>query len=92
MSRILIAGGRVLDPGRDLDGAADVLVEDGRVAAVEPGLDASGAERLDATSASTRNHGWSASSAAKRWPTLPVAPRMATGIRPLGALGVWFIL
>ncbi len=34
---ILIKGGRVLNPGR-WDGVADVLIEDGRIVAVEPGL------------------------------------------------------
>ena len=48
MSRILVQGGRVLDPGSDFDGVADVLIQDGRIAAVGPGLDAAGAERLDA--------------------------------------------
>jgi dihydroorotase len=37
VSSILLRGGRVLDPGGDLDRAADVLVEDGRVARIAPG-------------------------------------------------------
>ena len=49
MTRILIAGGRVLDPSADFDGVADVLVEDGRIARVEPGIEVRGAERVDAT-------------------------------------------
>ena len=36
MSRILIKGGRVLDPSNDTDREADLLVEDGRIAAVGP--------------------------------------------------------
>lgn len=40
--QVLIAGGRVLDPARGVDGALDVLIEDGRVAAVAPGLAAQG--------------------------------------------------
>jgi dihydroorotase len=48
-SRIWIRGGRLLDPGRDHDGPADVLVEGGRVEAVEPRLEGVDAEVLDAT-------------------------------------------
>lgn len=36
MSEMLIFGGRLLDPARQIDGLQDVLVRDGRVAAVEP--------------------------------------------------------
>ncbi len=35
---LLLRGGRVIDPSRGLDAIADVLIEDRRVAAVEPGL------------------------------------------------------
>lgn len=38
MTQLLIAGGRVLDPGQGVDGLLDVLVEDGRVRAVAPNL------------------------------------------------------
>ncbi|HVP28233.1 MAG TPA: dihydroorotase [Myxococcota bacterium] len=48
MSRVLIRGGRVIDPATSRDGVADVLIEDGRIAAVEPGLDVPGAEVVDA--------------------------------------------
>ncbi len=38
MTRTILHGGRVLDPGAGLDGRLDILVEDGRVAAIaEPG-------------------------------------------------------
>ncbi|MEN8181431.1 MAG: dihydroorotase [Myxococcota bacterium] len=47
--RLLIRGGRVLDPLGGLDGPADVLVEDGSIVAVEAGLDAPDAEVLDAS-------------------------------------------
>ena len=47
-SRFLIRGGRVLDPGSGRDDVADVLVEDGRVVAVEARLDAVDAQVLDA--------------------------------------------
>jgi dihydroorotase len=46
---LLIRGGRVLDPGRGVDRVADVAFLDGRVAAVEEGIDPDGAaEILDA--------------------------------------------
>ena len=35
---ILLQGGRVIDPGRDLDELADVLIQDGRIAAVGRGV------------------------------------------------------
>jgi dihydroorotase len=50
MKPILVRGGRVIDPSRDLDEIADVVVRDGRVAAVGRGLGApDGAEIVDAT-------------------------------------------
>ena len=36
--RILIEGGRVLDPARGVDGKLDVLIEDGKIVAVGPNL------------------------------------------------------
>jgi len=36
MSSLLLSGGRVIDPANQFDGSADVLVEDGRIAAVGP--------------------------------------------------------
>lgn len=52
MKPVLIKGGRVIDPSRDLDSTADVLVEDGCIAAVEPNLSPpDGAESLDAAGA-----------------------------------------
>ena len=47
MSRLLIKNGRVIDPASGLDGPRDVLIEDGRIAAVEPEIDAP-AEVFDA--------------------------------------------
>ncbi len=47
---VLIYGGRVVDPTQAQDGAADVLIENGKVAAVGRGLTApADAERVDAT-------------------------------------------
>lgn len=46
--KTLIKGGRVIDPANKIDKIADVLVEDGRIAAVGEGLSGSGAEIVDA--------------------------------------------
>jgi len=48
LSRILIKGGRILDPSENIDRQADLLVEDGRIAALGPDLKVSGAEVIDA--------------------------------------------
>jgi dihydroorotase len=48
MSRILIRGGRILDPLAGRDEVADLLLEDGRVAAIGQGLSAEGAQRIEA--------------------------------------------
>ena len=48
MSRVLIRGGRLLDPSIDHDGVADLLLEEGRVAQVGSGLSADRAEVVDA--------------------------------------------
>lgn len=45
---ILIKNGRVLDPATGTDGIADVLVEEGRIRAVEPGILAEADRVLDA--------------------------------------------
>lgn len=47
--RLLIAGGRVFDPGRSLDETADVLIEAGVILEIGPGLARDGAEFIDAT-------------------------------------------
>jgi dihydroorotase len=48
MADILLRGGRVLDPARNVDASADVLLQDGKVARVEPGIAApSGARIVD---------------------------------------------
>jgi dihydroorotase len=49
MSRVWIAGGRVLDPASGIDRVADVVIEDGRIGAVGSGVEVSGAEKVDAT-------------------------------------------
>jgi dihydroorotase len=47
-AHLLVAGARLFDPGSGLDGAQmDVLVRDGRIAGIGPGLDPAGAETVD---------------------------------------------
>ncbi|MBB5959542.1 N-acyl-D-aspartate/D-glutamate deacylase [Saccharothrix tamanrassetensis] len=46
---LLLRGGRVVDPGTGLDQVADVLVRDGRIAAVGPDLAAPDATTVDVT-------------------------------------------
>src|SRR5579885_3677787 len=48
MPRLLIRGGRVIDPASSHDAMADVLIEDSRIAAVAPRIEPAGAEILDA--------------------------------------------
>ncbi len=40
MRSLLLTGGRVIDPSRNFDQTADVLIQDGRIAGVGPGLGA----------------------------------------------------
>ncbi|MDD6484312.1 MAG: dihydroorotase [Clostridiales bacterium] len=47
--KILIKNGRVIDPANGIDNAADLLIEDGKIAAVGGEFDASGAEVIDAS-------------------------------------------
>src|SRR4030088_1486980 len=49
MTRLLIKNGRVLDPASKLDSVADVFIQDGKIAAIGPALDAAGAEVFDAS-------------------------------------------
>ncbi|MFN9754564.1 MAG: amidohydrolase family protein, partial [bacterium] len=49
MSTWLIKNGRVMDPANGLDAVSDVLLRDGKVAAVGAGLTAAGARVFDAT-------------------------------------------
>ncbi len=49
MSKLVIRGGRVLDPASNRDEKADVLIDAGRIAAIGASLDAPGAEVIDAT-------------------------------------------
>ena len=48
MPRLLIRGGTLLDPAAERNEPADLLIEDGRIASVENGIDVRGAEVLDA--------------------------------------------
>ena len=50
MSALLIHSGRLVDPSQELDGELDLLIRDGRVAEIGPGLEPDGeVERLDAS-------------------------------------------
>ena len=51
MSRLLIRGGRLLDPAAGRDEPGDVLCHDGRIEAAGPDLYARGAEVVDADGA-----------------------------------------
>jgi dihydroorotase len=46
--RVVVRGGRVIDPSPGFDDVADVLIEDGRIASVAKSVDASGARTIDA--------------------------------------------
>lgn len=46
---LMIRGGRVIDPANDLDGIADVLVVDGKIATVRPDISFSANYEYDAT-------------------------------------------
>ncbi len=43
---LLIKGGHVLDPGQGLDGKLDIGITDGRIAAIQPGIDSAEAKRV----------------------------------------------
>ena len=49
MSRLLVCGGRVVDPASNRDGVFDLLLEDGVVARVGPDLPSAGAKVFDAS-------------------------------------------
>ncbi|UCE87912.1 MAG: dihydroorotase [Deltaproteobacteria bacterium] len=48
VNRILLRGGRLLDPAGERDGPGDVLIENGRIAAVDADIRADDAEVIDA--------------------------------------------
>ena len=48
MEKMLIRGGRVIDPANGVNQIADLLIENGKVAAIGENLDAQGAKVLDA--------------------------------------------
>lgn len=47
MKPIILRGGRVIDPSQDHDGVTDLLLEDGKVAAMARGLTRDGADVID---------------------------------------------
>ena len=48
-SNLLIQNGRVIDPSQDMDMIADVLIENGRIAKIQPKIDTPNIKRFDAT-------------------------------------------
>ena len=48
MGRLLLRGGRILDPHADHDGVADLLIEDGVIVAIDRNLQSAGAEGIEA--------------------------------------------
>jgi dihydroorotase len=48
MGKLLIKNGRVVDPANRRDGRFDVLIDHGKIAAVEPSIPANGAKAIDA--------------------------------------------
>src|ERR1700674_2745934 len=48
MPSLAIRGGRIIDPANNLDIVADVLIKDGRIVAVGPGVGADASETIDA--------------------------------------------
>ena len=44
--KLILKGGRVINPAEHFDEVADVLIEDGKIAAVGKDLSAEGAENL----------------------------------------------
>lgn len=48
MSRFCIKGGRIIDPAQNIDSIMDILVEDGKVAAIEKDIDVENAGNVDA--------------------------------------------
>ena len=52
MSSLLLTGGRVIDPSQHLDQNADLLISEGKIAALDPGAAKKSprdAERVDVT-------------------------------------------
>jgi dihydroorotase len=47
--KLLIRGGRIVDPASGVDGRRDILIENGRIAAVAPRLEAAEARVFDAS-------------------------------------------
>jgi dihydroorotase len=47
MSRLLLKGGRVVDPAHKVDDVLDLLIEDGKISQLEPRISAKGVEVVD---------------------------------------------
>jgi dihydroorotase len=49
MKKLLLKGGRVMDPASGVDAVRDLLVADGRIREIAPRIEANGAESIDCT-------------------------------------------
>ena len=49
MKKLVISGGRIVDPGQNIDCLADLAIEDGIIREISAGIDHTGSEVLDAT-------------------------------------------
>ena len=49
MSRLVVKGGRVIDPSQNLDRIADVGIEDGTIREIADNIDAAGSDAFDAS-------------------------------------------
>ena len=86
MKKLLLRGGRVICPASNLDAEGDVLIEDGRIAAVGGRLSASGAEVID-TAGLVVAPGFTAIPVHFREPGFGHAETIATGARAAAAGG-----
>ena len=59
MGKLLVKGGFVVDPSQNLEGLADILVEDGKISKIERNIPPSGEEEIiDARSTVVRPPLW----------------------------------
>ena len=86
MSRLLVRGGHVVDPGSGLDARRDVLIDGGRIVAIEESIEVADAETYDA-SGKIVAPGFIDLRARLREPGLEHAETIETGTRAAAAGG-----